>query len=450
MAIKRYSQTMDGMWRGMLQRHTSRSISKVYQNELLNWRIQGGVPVSRPGIRPFTGAAFPAVVRGLAFHVNADGTFQLLVACANGKLYRCFQGGDPIELSMATLPVALQTRVDTEIVNFISTSGGRNTTIIYDGVNPNLKWDGSQLSRLGVVIPQPPGVPTEAAGLIEKGTRNYVLTLVSPYFESSPSNESAADGNNYRVVTQTAANKKQTFDSPVQGVDFDDPQVTMWRIWRTTAGGSELKFINEADIGSPIEDNVPDVNMVGRDPVEELVSDPPTSFAVCLCEHRGQLAGVFADDPNILRFTNIDPDYMVTEGWPRNFTQPVAHGDGDEIKAIASFFDWIIVFKNNSAYAVVGEEFSKYQVVPILASANTRQGIGCFAPGSIRQIENELQWASRDGIYSISRFSDPSGGLKAKRISGPIDDVYAAAKFSLGSSSFSQRKKRYASFNGHG
>lgn len=446
---KRYSQAMTGTWRGMLQRHSSRSTSSIWQNELLNWRIQGGVPVSRPGIRPFTGAAFPAVVRGMAFHVNADGTFHLLAACANGKLYRCFQGGDPIELSMAGLPVAEQTRVDTEIVNFISISGGRNTTIIYDGVNPNLKWDGVQLSRLGIAIPTQTPEPTEDVGLIEAGTRNYVHTLVSPYFESSPSNESAGDGNNYRVVTQTA-NKKQTFPSPVQGTDFDDPQVTMWRLWRTAAGGSELKFIGEADIGTPIEDNVPDVNLIGRDPVEELVSDPPPSFAVCMCEHRGQLIGVFADDTNILRFTNVDPDYMVTEGWPRNFTQPVAHGDGDEIKAVASFFDWVIVFKNNAAYAVVGDSFSNYQVVPILASANTRQGIGCFAPGSIRQVENELQWASRDGIYSISRFSDPSGGLKAKRISGPIDDLYTAARYSLGSSSFSQRKKRYASFNGHG
>lgn len=433
----------------MLQRHSSAAQSQGWQNELLNWRIQGGVPVSRPGIRPFTGAAFPAVIRGQAFHGNADGTFQLLVACANGKLYRCFQGGDPIELSMAGLPVAEQTRVDTEIVNFVSISGGKNATIIYDGVNPNLKWDGVILSRVGIVIPQPPGAPTEAAGLIEDGTRNYVLTLVSPYFESSPSNESAGDGNNYRVVTQTV-NKKQTFPSPVPGTDYDDPQVTMWRLWRTTRGGAELKFINEADIGSTIEDNVPDANMIGRDPVEELVSDPPPSFAVCVCEHRGQLVGVFADDTNILRFTAVDPDYMVTEGWPRNFTQPVAHGDGDEIKAIASFFDWLIVFKNNAAYAVIGENFDAYTVVPILASANTRQGIGCYAPGSIRQVENELQWASRDGIYSISRFSDPSGGLKATRISGPIDDLYTAAKFSLGSSSFSERKKRYASFNGHG
>jgi hypothetical protein len=144
--------------------------------------------VGRPGIRPFTFAAFPAVVRGHGFHVTPTGERQLLVACADGIIYRCFDGGDPIALAMTSLPATEQTRVDVEKVYFLSLSGGTNTTFIFDGVNPNLKWDGTQLTRMGIPDAPQAAEPTEdtpEAGAISAGTRNYAITLVSPCYASS-------------------------------------------------------------------------------------------------------------------------------------------------------------------------------------------------------------------------------------------------------------------------
>lgn len=449
---KRFTQLFDSYFRGILQRRSPRSQDPGYLNEALNVCFIGGAIQSRPGIRPFNGVAFSGVVRGMQWHVRADGTRELLVAAGNA-FQRCVLGGDPIDMPLDSLPLYEQTRVEQEKVNFLALSGGTNTTFIYDGVNPNMKWDGLQLTSMGLPNGPTPPVPSEASGNITPGTRNYVMTLVSLTHEGDISVAA-------RTVTNTT-NKSFTFASPTQTPDgtgsaasiaaaaaanqYDDPQVIMWRLWRTEAGGAALRFVGEADIGVAIEDNVTDDTLRGRDLVEQLVNGKPQAPIVAMVEHRGQLVAAMNDDPSILRFSNFDPDYMVPEGWPRNFIQPVAHGDGDVITALRSFYEWCVVFKNNSAHALVGETFAAYRIAPIFAGG-TRQGIGCAFPGSILQIENAVFFASRDGFYRIDR----EGNLQATRISPAIDDLYAAANFSLGSATFYDRKKRLLGFLSHG
>jgi hypothetical protein len=136
---------------------------------------------------------------------------------------------------------------------------------------------------------------------------------------------------------------------------------------------------------------------------------------------------------------------MVPEGWPRNFFQPVAHGDGDIVTAMASFNEWCVVFKQNATYALTGDAFKDYKIVPVLAGGS-RIGIGCGFPDAILQPENAVFFAARDGIYRMDR----SGELTAKRLTIAIDDLYAAANFALGSATFMDRKRRLFVFLGHG
>jgi hypothetical protein len=339
-------------------------------------------------------------------------------------------------------------------VNFLSLSGGANTLFIYDGTNPNVKWDGTNLSKMGLPNGTTPVDPVQAAGAVTKGTRRWVITLVSPYHEGDISVVN-------REVTTTVDGKQFTFASPVQTPDavgsaasiaaaaaanqYDDPQVTSWRLWRTEAAGAALRFIGEANIGVDITDNTTDDTLRGRDLVEQLVNGPPQSRIVAMVEHRGQLIAAMADQPSILRFSNVDPDYMIPEGWPRPYVQPVAQGDGDVVTALRSFHEWCVVFKNNSSHALIGDEFKNYKIAPLL-SGGTRMGVGCAFPGSILQIDNEIFFAARDGIYRIDR----EGGLNAMRISSSIDALYAAANFEFGSACFFDRKRRLFVFLGRG
>lgn len=437
---------MDGLWRGIFQRKGPRARENGYVDEALNVCFIGGIPVSRAGFRPFHGAAYAAPIRGLGFHISEEGVPTLLAAAGN-VIQSCFLGGDPQTLPLTALPVADQTRTEPEQVFFLSLSGGRATTILYDGENRNLKFDGTQLSGLGLpTAPTPHDQTGFSAGVIPKGKRFLIQTLVSVFHEGEPTPLGSA-----REIETTVPLQQYTIPPPVQGVDFDDPQVTSWRLYSTVNGGGTFRLVDEADLGVSIVVNLTDEVLGKKDPVEQFVNDPPPGPMVAACEHRGQVAAVFANDLSVVRFSYIDPDYTVSEGWPEDYVQPVAHGDGDRLRGLASMTEWLVAFKENGTYAIVGESFEEYKVTPILAAGGGQHvGIGLITPRGVMQVENSLMFASRDGIYRIDRFSGGDGGIRADRLTGAIDDLYSAVKFSLGGTCFFDRKHRIFVWLGHG
>ena len=449
MARRQQSQTQDGFWRGMLQRQTPRGRSAGYAPEALNVVFRGGVPQSRPGLRPYHGAPFSAAIRGLGFHVDDNGVPILLVA-AGTTIQTCVEGGDPETLVMTSLPVADQWRTTPERVSFLSLSGGLNATFVYDGVNQNLKYDGEKLTKMGIQVAPVLGLPgTQSSGNVTEGTRSYKATLKNARHEGA-----ANDTPLVVTVLAGVGAQKYTIPSPVRGASaaqFDDPQVTHWRLFGTTAAVGSYFYIGEAAIGTGIEVNITDTLLGVKNVLEQFANEPPPAPAMALTEHRGQLAGVFTDDLNLVRFSNMDQNYMVPEGWPEDYVQPIAHGDGDTIKALGSMHEWLVCFKEQGTYAISGDKFSEYTVVPVLSAGGGRHmGIGCYAQGTVLQAENAIMFASRDGIYKISRFAGATGGIEADRMSGAIDDLYAAAKFSLGATCFFDRNNRVFVFLGHG
>lgn len=460
MARVQQSQTQDSFWRGILQRPSPRSRPSGYVLEALNVSFRGGAVEGRPGLRPYHGAPFSEHVRGMGFHVDVNGAPTLLVGTQDGKIHRCFEGGDPETLSLEYLPLVDQTRVEPERVNFLSLSGGLITTFIYDGVNQNLKYGGAnpgdptsfdKLTKMGLPVGPNVSTPSNAApGVSEVGSHLFLMTLNSEHHEGEPGNfESRRD-----VNIEFTAFADLTFPSPVRGTganQFDDPQVTTWKLYATAKGGGTFRFVDEADIGVAIHFNITDTTLQERNPVEQFVNGPPPAPAVAMCEHRGQLAAVFLDDENLVRFSYLDKDYMVPEGWPSDYVQPVAHGDGDRIRSLASLQEWMVAFKEQGAFGITGDQFEDYKVVPILAAGGGKHiGIGCYAPGTVLQVENALMFAGRDGIYKISRFASADGGITPERLSGAIDSLYSATRFSLGSACVFDRNHRQFIFFGHG
>lgn len=451
---KRASQTFDGFFRGILQRPHPRAQDPGYVDQALNVTFRGGSIQGRPGMRPFSGLPCDGTVRGIGWHVREDGGREMLMATSTGAIQLCTFGGDPETLPLTSLPLNDQTRVDVAKVNFLSLSGGPNTTFIYDGVNTNLKWDGNALTKMGVPDGPQPVDPTQAAGNVPKGTHVWCQTLVSGSSGHEGEISSTSDPDYTRTVTTTIDTSFE-FASPTQvpgtpdptNNEFDDPQVTKWRLYRTvvTDGVGAFLFIAEADIGTAIIDNVTDEALRGSDPAEERRNSAPPAPIVGMCEHRGQLVAVMSDDRSVLRFSNSDPDYMVPEGWPRSYVQPVAVGDGDEITALRSLSEWCLVFKQNSSHAIVGDNFADYKIVPMVAGG-TRQGVGTAFPGSVFHADNTVFSAGRDGFYRTDR----EGELSAHRISQAIDDLYSAVNFTLTSSAFFDRKRRLMVWLAHG
>lgn len=438
----------DGYNRGMLVRKGPRIAPRGFVRGALNVAFPAGRVRSRPGLAPAHGAAFPDPVRGLGVHIRADATRDYLIA-SGAALYRMPLYGEPILLPLTGLPSTQRTRVDpTGGVRFLSLSGADNTTFVFDGVNPSLKWNGTALSKMGLPTPTVPPVPSPNAGTsIGAGTRDYYRTLRSPVHEGDLSAATR--------VTQAGTGGK-TFASPVDGVDYDDPQVTRWSLYRTQAGGAKRFLVGSADIGVSIADNLTDEVLGAGAPAEQLVNRAPdaapfSGLFTTLAEHQSLLWGVDTYDRSLVRFSWGTDQYIAPEGWPEERTIPIAHGDGDEIQALASFFDWLVVFKQLSTWAIFGSLDAGYTVVPVLAAGGgKRLGIGCIAPDAVLHLENELIFPSRDGFYLIERFAGAQAGIAAKKISDPIDALYDCTNFALGAAALYDRQKRVFCFFSHG
>jgi len=435
--------SFDGYQRGMLQRPGPRAIPAGFVRGALNLVMVGGRSRSRPGIRPAHGAAFGGIIRGGGVHYRNDGTRDYLVA-AGADIYRMPLLGDPVLLSLSGLPTTQQTRVDpTAGLRLLSLSGSDSTTFLFDGVNPNLKWNGTALSIMGLPTPAVPDAPAAAGGTsIGAGTRDYYQTTKSPVHESELSEAT-------RVVQVGGGGK--TFNFPVNGVDFDDPQVTRWSLYRTQAGGAIRYLVGTADLGVTITDNLTDEVLGVKTPAERLVNGSPPGKFIALVEHQSLVWGVDADDRSLVRFSYGTSEYIAPEAWPTERMLPIAHGDGDEITALVSFHEWLVVFKQLSTWAITGSLDVGYQVVPVLAaSGGKRLGIGCIAADAVLHLENEIIFPSRDGFYLIERFASAAGGLNAKKLSDPIDGLFNCTNFALGAAAVYDRQKQVYIFFGHG
>lgn len=435
-------QIFDSLNRGILSRKHPRATNAGFCREALNVAFVGGIPQSRPGLKPYNAAPFSGRVVGHGWHVKADGTREMIVA-AGAAFQRAVPYGDPVNLALA-LPTTAPVRTVPDKVYFLSLSGGNNLTFIYDGTQLNLKYDGTQITQMGVPNGATPAVPTVIAGDVDVGVHDFVMTLDSGFHEGNPSVTQ-------RTVTVSSTGTGLRFAPPVNGVDFDDPQVLQWRLFATIAGGKDYFFVGSADIGVSIDYQFSRDDLSARTTLEEFVNGPPAGFFTALCEHRGQLVGVYSSDVNLLRFSSVDPQYMVPEGWPTDTVLPIAHGDGDEIAGLVSFHEWLVVFKRNGAWAVAGNSTDGFDYTPVLAAGGGhRIGIGVQNQGAILQIENEVFFASRDAIYALERSQGQSGGVQAKRLTGPIDELYAAANFEFSGATIFDRKRRLFGLLGHG
>lgn len=440
------SEYFDGYWRGILQRAHPRGWPAGYVQEALNLAFVGGVPVSRPGLRPYCGAACSDNIKGLTWHVTAAGVRELIAATGT-TFQRIPPYGDPITIPQ-TVPSSGYTRSQPTRCHFLNISGGAPLTLIYDGVNPCVKYDGNQITKMGLSAGPAPAAPTQASGSITPGTRKYRMTLSTPYHEGE-------GGPATSVTIAAGANMKCTFTSPANGVDYDDPQVTKWNLYRTVADGEDYFLVGSADIGVAITDDTPDDTLDAGAALEEFLNDEPGAGAwdgvfTAMTEHRGQILAVDTHDENMVRYSNVSEDYQVPEGWPQEWAKPVAHGDGDRIRALASFHEFALAFKENATYALEGI-WPDIDISPVFAAGGgERQGIGVIAPGAVLHIENTIIFAARDGVYRIARSGSEQAPLTAIRLSGAIDDLYNAANFSYGSSTAFDRRRRVFIFFGRG
>ena len=423
------SQVFDSYFRGMLARAHPRRTPPGYQRELLNLLPLGGVPRSRPGLRPYH--ANPSVssggtgLIGLGWHVSTAGTRELLAV--DGDLTSGILRIKPFQAQeVLSMPAGL-TRTTAARAFTLNLSGGANLTFIYDGVNDNLKYDGTSLSRMGLSAAATPTAPSNDLGAsvaaLTNGTRKYVYTYESAFHEGNPTPMTAA-----RVVTladpTNSTRQRSTFTLPTAAT-IGDAQVTTVKLYRTIKDGEDYFFVAEGAPEAVVTDDVPDESLIQSQALAEFINAPPRAPFRALCEHRGQLIGVYADEPGVLHHSYFDPEYMVPEGWPSQWTTPVRPGDSDSINGLASFHEWLVIGKGHSLHQMTGF-WPEFDVSPLEVSGSGNQaGMGIGHQGCFVQAGNMTLALTREGLIAIERsVSSGSSNLLATRLSGSINDLW--------------------------
>lgn len=323
----------------------------------------------------------PQVTTGIYQHKKSDGTSCVIVG-AGTKLY-----------DSATSPTIIKSgQASGALYDFTSLN---DFAFIVNGVDPNLKYDCTTITALGIDAPISPPVLTDLAiaGNVN-GTVQYVYTYVTG---------SGAESNPSPAASITIVNSQVKVDFTVS----PDPQVTARNIYRTFGGGAIFFLLATIpdNVTTTYTDNVLDSDL-GRE--VEFDNDKPPILKY-IETHKDRLFGVEAANPNRLRFSK----QFRPEEWPILNSIDVSPDDGDMITAIVDFFDQLVIFKRQSIYILSGNNETDF----VLQRAQTDSRVGALSNRTAVVLDNVVAFLSERGIYAFD-------GLRTQYISQALEGLF--------------------------
>lgn len=114
---------------------------------------------------------------------------------------------------------------------------------------------------------------------------------------------------------------------------------------------------------------------------------------------------------------SISPDDL--RAWPTELQINIGQGDGDDGTGVKVFSNSLYVFKNKSIYTIYGTKETDY------FARKTNANIGTVSQDTIKELDNQLIFLGKDGIYTFN-------GESSNRISDLVkDDVENIKKDSI-------------------
>jgi hypothetical protein len=339
---------------------------------------------------------------------NITGLYQLVKSNGNDYVIECVDEYIMKE-NFSSANTELKSGQTTD--NYYCFETYLDNAIIVNGVDRPLKYDGSDITNLSI---DPPVVGSMAANAIAGGTLDdgvyyYCVTFYNsttgeesnPYLLSTAPYAACSGGNNQINLT----------DIPISS----DPQVDGRYIYRTTAlptgSGVPTKFFLQGEItdntstypvGTPYLDNV---NDTGLGLLIELDHDTAPDFTKMVL-HKERLFG-FEENSSALYYGNISKlgyfprNQLGLSFTPANYTAGknniiyVGQDDGDKITNIVSFYDRLLIFKENNVYALYGFDESDFYVKKI----EYTERIGCVSKRGAVVKDNFCYFIDKSGIY---------------------------------------------------
>lgn len=442
------AESWGGIWQ---QASTPPDLSARFQTILHNVVLDAGLPRPRPGVRRINTTLVgdgTRTVYGLGVWRDAVNGDLLLIASGSKLQTMPINGGAASDMT-TSYPSGFRSS-PTGARTIFTQLGGQ--VYIVNGTDENVKYNGTDLTRMGIVAPASLSAPTKSAGGIT-GTRQYIATLVSDTAHKS------AESAGTPALSVTYSTEQGSFSSP--SVPSSDPQVDRWNLYATpTTGGSTFFRVNTnpETLATAIVDNFSDIDLAASlstlDPSAGVVPDGNFSL---LTAHQGTLVGVTADDPNTLKWSGLGLDlggiFFQPESWPAVNTLPFGEQGGTKITALVSFFEWLLVFQDFGAWSIRGtlSDSSDRVVAPLLVAPDNT-GVGVSDQGNVASAENKVLFAAKDGIYQVSReiISGDVPDLSVLRVSDNVDALYKKIDFDKGGVSLYDRDERRYIFFGAG
>ena len=429
-----------GTWVGIYQApSTPPDQSQRFMRNLHNQVIRQGMPHTRPGKQKLNGkqcgSSGNSTVYGMGIYRGSPD--ELIIAC--GKQIQkilisgtggnsTISGGDPTNLT-ENYPTGWTAHVGARTI-FAQLKG---SMYIVNGSDDNKKYNGTNLTRMGLVAPSTLGAPTKASGALN-GSYSYKATLVSGTTYGSNESEPTAG------LTVTYSSQTGTFTIPT--IPSADPQIDRWNLYRAPQGDTTTYYrINTSAIssGTTIADNINDDVLIAGTKIDTSGKNaiPPTSFTT-LITHQGRLVGVSNADKNALVWSDQGLDtsgiFFKPESWPAVNHLPFGEQGGTKITALASFFEWLVVFQDFGVWSVKGtlSDSSDRIISPILVAPDTH-GIGVSDQGNVAVGENKILFASKTGLYHLVRdLGSLRVELAVKDLSTNVRPLFQQTNFSGG------------------
>lgn len=443
------SQELTDTWVGLYSQPTvPPSLSKRYSTVLHNVSLIRGMPHTRPGRKRINGMLVgdgTRTVYGLAVWRDSANGDQLIIA--SGSLLQSLPilGGDPTNLT-ESYPSGFPARTGARTI--FAQLGNR--LFIVNGTDENVKFNGTALTRMGVVAPSSLSAPTFASGALT-GQYKYVATILSSTSNGSVESEATSP------LTVTYASQQGTFTAP--SVPSSDPQMDRWNLYRVVQGQNTYYRVNTSPqtLATTIVDNVSDTVLQGGVLLSgSLVNSPPPGKFRLLCVHQGRLVGVPSNDPNTIYWSDLGIDlggiFAKPESWPPSNRIQFGENGGTVITALVSFFDWLVVFQDFGTWSIKGDINGEgdREISPLLVAPDNR-GIGVSDQTNIAHAENKILVASKDGLYAIQReVGSTVVDLAVRPLSNTISKLYQQIDFSHGGSSVYNRDLHHWLFWGKG
>lgn len=301
------------------------------------------------------------------------------------------------------------------------------------------KYDGTVVTQGSITQPE---VGSFAAAEGGAGSVDGVVIYLVTFYNSTTGQESnpfpLTDG-----VTITVSSKIVNLSAiPVS----TDSQVNSRRIYRTSAGGavttaSLLATIND-NTTTVYADNIADVNL---GITIDLSFDPAPVF-VKTVEHKNRGFG-FTDNSTVINYSRLfnfwywpqGTDGTDTSADSRDYREFAGKDDGDKITNIISYYDYLIIFKENSVYVLEGYDQTTFSIRKIDFS----DGIGCVGHRAAAIAGNWCYFIDKNGIYrtnaqrieyvgeAAEAFFNPSNPNSVEKVSPTNIGSAIAIKFNV-------------------